>query len=78
MVNDITRNQLVGAWFAAVAAIIASVVAMGVNVRTSTTALLLTLCVVPPGIVSALWRGASTETIGEILYAENTGTEGRS
>jgi len=75
--NDITRNQLAGVWFAAVAIAIASVVATGVNVGTSTTALLLTLCAVPPGIIFALWRGASTQTIGEILYAEHTGREPR-
>jgi hypothetical protein len=39
---------------------------------------LLTLCVVPPGIILALWRGAAPVRIGEILHAENTGPEGRS
>jgi hypothetical protein len=77
MLNDITRNQLAGVWFAAVAIAIASVVATGVHVGTSTTALLLALCAVPPGKILALWRGASTQTIGEILYAEHTGREGR-
>jgi hypothetical protein len=74
---NVTRNRLVGVWFAAVAITIASVVATGVNVGISTTALLLTLCAVPPGIIFVLWRGASTQTIGEILYAEHTGPEGR-
>jgi len=75
MLNDITRHQLVGVWFAAVA-VIASVVAMGVDVRISTPAVLLTACVVPPGMVLALWRGAPGETIGAILCAENTRTGG--
>ena len=78
MLNTVTRNRLVGLWFAAVAVVIASVVAMGVNVGVSTTALLLTLCLVPPGIVVALWRGGPPQTVGEILYAANKGTEGRS
>jgi len=78
MLKDITRNRLVGGWFASVAVIIASVIAMGVNVGVSTTALLLTLSVVPPGIILALWRGAPPPTVGEILYAANTRKEGRS
>jgi hypothetical protein len=78
MLNDITRTRLVGLWFAAVALVIAFVVALGVKVGVSTTALLLTLSLVPPGIVLALWRGAPPETVGEILYAANKGTEGRS
>ncbi len=78
MLNDITRNRLVALWFAAVAVIIASVAAMGVNVGVSTTALLLTLSLVPPGIIFVLWRGAPPQTVGEILYAANKGTEGRS
>jgi hypothetical protein len=76
MLNEITRNQLVGVWFAAVAVIIAFVVAMGGNVGVGTAAVLLTACVVPPGMVVALWRGAPTETIGEILYARNRATGG--
>ena len=78
MLKDITRNRLVGGWFAIVAVIIASVIAMGVNVSVSTTALLLTLSVVPPVIILALWRGAPPPTVGEILYAANTRKEGRS
>ena len=66
MLNDITRNRLVGMWFAAVALVIAFVVAMGVNVTASTTALLLTLSLVPrnhPGLVARRpspdrWRGS--------------------
>jgi hypothetical protein len=78
MLNAITRNRLVGFWFAAVAVIIGSVVAMGVNVGVSTTALLLTLSLVPPGIIFALWRGAPPPTVAEILYVANTREEGRS
>ena len=78
MLKDITRNRLVGFWFAAVAVIIASVWAMGVNVAVGTTALLLTLSLVPPGIRLVLWRGAPPPTVGEILHAANTLQEGRS
>ena len=78
MLNDITRNRLVGLWFVAVAIVIASVISMGVNVGVSTTGLLLTLSLVPPGIIFVLWRGAEPPTVGEILYAANTRREGRS
>ena len=78
MLKHITRNRLVGFWFAAAAVIIASVVVMGLHVAVSTTALLLTLSVVPPGIMLVLWRGAPPPTVGEILFAANTLKEGRS
>ena len=78
MLKEISRTRLVGFWFVAVAIIIASVVAMGVNVAVSTTALLLTLSLVPLGIMLVLWRGAPPPTVGEILYAANTLKEGRS
>ena len=78
MLKEISRARLVGFWFAAVAVIIASLVAMGVNVGVSTAALLLTLSLVPPAIILALWRGAPPPTVADILYAANRRTEGRS
>ena len=78
MLKGITRNRLVGFWFATVAVIIASVIATGVHVGLSTTALLLILSLVPPGIILALWGGAPPPTIGEVLYATNTRTDSRS
>ena len=78
MLKDITRNRLVGFWFAAVAVLIASVVAMDVNVAVSTTVLLLAMSMVPPAILLLLWRGAAQPTAREIMYSANTPTEGRS
>jgi hypothetical protein len=78
MLIDITRNRLVGLWFAAVAVTIATVAAMDVNVGVATTVLVITLSLVPAGIIVALWRDAPPPTIGEILYAVNTRREGRS
>ena len=78
MLKAMSRNRLVGIWFAAVAVIIASVVAMGVNVGVSTTALLLALSLVPPAIILILWRDAPPQTVGEILHDANTSTRGRS
>jgi hypothetical protein len=78
MLKKISRNRLVGFWFAAVAVIIAWVVVTGVTVAVSTTALLLTMSLVPPAIVLLVWRGAPPPTVGEILYSANTPREGRS
>jgi hypothetical protein len=77
MLKHITRNRLVGFWFAAVSVIIAVVAAVGVNVALSTTALLLTLSLLPPGIMLVLWRGAALPTAREILYAADTPKDGR-
>ena len=77
MLTDITRSQLVGYWFAAVAVIIASVIAMGVDVGVSTSALLLSLSLVPPGIVMALWRERPALTVAEILHTANATKGGR-
>lgn len=78
MLRQITRNRLVGFWLAVVAVIIVSIVAMGVNVGVSTTALLLTLSLVPPAIILVLWRDAPPQTVGEILHEANTSKGGRS
>jgi hypothetical protein len=77
MLKEMSRNRLVGFWFAAVAVIIASVLAMGVSVGIGTTALLLTLSLVPPAIIVVLWRDAPPQTVGEILYDANRSTRGR-
>jgi len=63
MVKGITRNRLVGFWFAAVAVIIATVIVTGVHVGVATTALLLALSLVPPGIILALWPEGRQPTI---------------
>jgi hypothetical protein len=78
MLKAIARTRLVGFWFAAVAVIIASLVAMGVNVAVSTTALLLTLSLVPPAIIWVLWPGAAPPTARDIMYSVNTSKKGRS
>jgi hypothetical protein len=75
MLNEISRKRVVGLWFAAVAAIIASLVAMGVTASVSTTALVLTLSLLPPAVMFVLWR-APPPTIAEILRTANTPKEG--
>jgi len=71
MLNNITRNRLLGFWFAAVAVIIATVVVTGAHVGLATAALLLALSIVPPGIILVLWPAAPAQTIGDILYTGN-------
>ena len=71
MLNRISRTRLVGFWFATIALVIAWVAGTGVNVSTSTAALLLTMCLVPPAILLFLWRGTAPSTIGELLYSVN-------
>ena len=62
MLKEISRTRLVGFWFAVVAFLIASAVATGVNIDVSTTAVLLTMCLVPRAIMLLVWRGAPPPT----------------
>ena len=62
MLKEISRTRLVGFWFAVVAFLITSAVATGVNIDVSTTAFLLTICLVPPAIMLLVWRGAPPPT----------------
>ena len=78
MLKEISRTRLVGFWFGAVAVIIAGVVTTGVNIATSTAALLLAMCVVPPAIMLLVWRGTPPPTVGELLYSVHNQKEGRS
>jgi len=68
MVNVMFRTRLVVFWFVAVAIVAASVAVGGMPVSLSTTALLLTMCLVPPAILLFVWRGAPPPTVGELLY----------
>lgn len=68
MLKGISRTQFVELWFGAVAVIIASIIAMGVNVGVAAVASLLTMSLVPPAIMWLVWRGAPSPTVGELLY----------
>jgi len=78
MFKVMSRNRLVGIWFATLAVVIVSTVAAGVNMTASTIAFLLTLSVVPPAILLVLWRAAPPQTVAEILHTANSPDEGRS
>jgi hypothetical protein len=69
MLNNAIAKGLLGGWFAAVAAIVAS--SVSVNARLSTTVLLLVVGVAPAVIMWLIHAGAAAPTVAEILYAAN-------
>lgn len=76
MLNAITRTWLVGGlWFATLAIIVASSVAM--DAKLSTSALLLIVGVAPAIVVLLLGGLRPSPTVAEILHTVNT-TDGRS
>jgi len=76
MLNISIAKGLLGGWFAAVAAIVAS--SVSVDARLSTTILLLVVGVAPAVIMCLIHAGAAPPTVAEILYAAANGKDGRS
>lgn len=68
MLKDLTRARVIQVWFAAVALAVAWVIVLGASVSTSTAAVLLALCLVPPAIVLLMWPGIQPPTVAEILH----------
>ena len=75
MLNNIVLKSLLGAWFTAVAVIVASSVSMGA--RLSTTVLLLVVGVAPAVIMCLIQAGAPPPTVAEILYVAANAKDGR-
>jgi hypothetical protein len=76
MVNTISRPWLAGGvWFATLAVILASSVAL--NARLSTSALLLVAGLIPAIVVVLIGAGAPSPTVAEILHAVTTQDRGR-
>ncbi len=68
MLNVAFRSPwLIGAWFAAVALIVAASMAMGANL--STTALLIALGIAPAIVVALLAHGEPAPSVAQILYS---------
>ena len=65
--QTLTRSRVILLWFAAVALIVATGVALGVSVTTGTGAMLLVMILVPPAVVLFLWPGGEPQTIGDVL-----------
>jgi hypothetical protein len=69
MFSAIHVRMLVGAWIAALAAIAA---VAGVSITSGITVLWFAACVVPPGVMLLVWRGAPPPTMAEILHSVHT------
>jgi hypothetical protein len=67
MRNNLVPKWLLGAWFAAVAALVASSIQAGA--RLSTTIALLVVGVAPAVVMWLIHAGAAPPTVAEILYA---------
>ena len=76
MMNIAIPKWLLGAWFAAVAALVASSVHL--DARLSTTVLLLVLGMAPGVIMCLIQAGAAPPTVAEILYAAANPKDNRS
>jgi len=67
MLNHIIPKWLLGAWFVAVAAVVASSVRLDAHL--STTVVLLVVGVAPGVIMCLIHASAAPPTVAEILYA---------
>lgn len=76
MSHNVIPKWLLGAWFAAVAAVVASSLTM--DARLSTSVLLLVVGVAPAVIMYLIQAGAAAPTVAEILYAATHTREDRS
>lgn len=63
-------SSLFGAWFVALAIIVAASITMGANI--STTALLLALGVAPAIVIALLAHGEPSPSVAQILYSVET------
>jgi hypothetical protein len=65
---NITRSNVLQTWYAAVVLFVIACMMVGVTLTVGTGALLLALCVVPPGIMVMLWPGLQPPTAADVLY----------
>ena len=68
MLNNISRRQLLTAWFAIVVIAIAVSVVAGPVPSLSTVALLLMASVMPPAVFLMVFRGAPPLSVAELLH----------
>jgi hypothetical protein len=76
MLNLVIPKWLLGAWFTAAAALVASSVKL--DARLSTTVLLLVVGVAPAIIMCLLHAGSAPPTVAEVLYAAANAKDDRS
>ena len=76
MLNNISRLRLVGAWCALVLVIAAGGVIVGIPMTLATSGWLLAICLIPPVVLLAVWRGAPPPTVAELLHSVNGPSKG--
>jgi predicted membrane protein len=76
MLINVIPKWLLGAWFTAVAAIVASSIRM--SVRLSTSVVLLIIGVAPAVIMYLIQAGAAPPTVAEILYTATNARDDQS
>jgi hypothetical protein len=64
----ITRSNVLQTWYAAVVLFVIVDMGLGVTLTVGTSALLLALCVVPPGILVVRWPGLQPLTAADVVY----------
>jgi hypothetical protein len=77
MWNNISRAQLIAAWFVAVAVVTAWGVVMGLDLTSGGAILLMALSLAPPAVLMLVWRGAPPFTVAELLHSVDTSEDGR-
>ena len=77
MLKNVSRRQLVAAWFALVVVLFAVSVVWGAETSVSSAVLWLLACLAPPAVMLLVWR-APTQTVAALLYdANHPSKEGR-
>jgi hypothetical protein len=70
MLKNISRPQLITAWFAVIVVLFALTVVWGAKPSVSAGAFWLFACLAPPAVLVLVWR-APTQTVAELLYDAN-------
>ena len=70
MLKNVSRTQIIAAWFAVVVVLFAVSVVWGARTSVSTGVLWLLASVAPPAVMLLVWR-APTQTVAELLYDAN-------
>jgi hypothetical protein len=70
MLKNISRAQLIAAWFAIVVVLFAVSVVWGARTSIGAAELWLLACLAPPAVMLLVWR-APTQTVAELLYDAN-------
>lgn len=77
MLKNVSRLQIIAAWFALVIVLFAVSVLWGAKTSVGSAELWLLACLAPPAVMLLVWR-APTQTVAEVLYdANHPGKDGR-